>query len=90
MVGVKNFYFQTHDELRNLFEGKESDNNDIEVGVNIDSPTPIKILGSAIETNPFAKPVRAVKTLQRSTPKAISLGLLTMSAKTPIKRPAIE
>ena len=62
----------------------------MEVGVNIDSPTPINILGKAIEINPFAAPVKAVKTLQRTTPKAISLGLLTISAKTPMKSPAIE
>ena len=62
----------------------------MEVGVNIDSPTPINILGRAIETNPFAAPVRAVNILQRTTPNAISLGLLTISARTPIKRPATE
>ena len=35
-------------------EGKESDNKDIEVGVNIDSPMPINILGRAIDMKPFA------------------------------------
>ena len=70
--------------------GNESDKRDIDVGVKIDSPTPINILGSAIDIKPLAAPVRAVKTLHKTTPNAMSFGLLTMSAKTPIKSPAIE
>ena len=62
----------------------------MEVGVNIDSPTPINILGKAIEIKPLAAPVKAVNMLQSTTPKAISLGLFTISASTPIKRPATE
>ena len=71
-------------------EGKESDNKDIEVGVNIDSPMPINILGRAIDMKPFAAPVKAVNTLHKITPNAISLGLLTISANTPMNNPAIE
>ena len=62
----------------------------MDVGVNIDSPTPINILGRAMVTKPLAAPVNAVNTLQSTTPKAINLGLFTISAKTPIKSPAIE
>ena len=62
----------------------------MEVGVSIDSPTPINILGRAIEIKPLAAPVKAVNTLQITTPKAINFGLFTMSAKTPIKSPATE
>jgi hypothetical protein len=62
----------------------------MDVGVRIDSPTPINILGKAMDIKPFAAPVNAVKRLHITTPKAISLGLFTMSASTPIKRPAIE
>ena len=67
-----------------------SDKSDIDVGVSMDSPTPINILGIAMETNPFATPVKAVKTLHNATPKAMSLGRLTISAKTPINNPAME
>ena len=73
-----------------LLDGNESESRDIDVGVRIDSPTPINILGTAIETKPFAAPVSAVNTLHNTTPKAISFGLFTMSARTPMKRPAIE
>ena len=45
----------------------------MEVGVNIDSPTPINILGRAIEIKPLAAPVKAVNMLQSITPKAINL-----------------
>ena len=62
----------------------------MEVGVKIDSPTPINILGIAIVTNPLALPVRAVKTLHKTTPNAINLGLLTVSANTPINNPITE
>ena len=62
----------------------------MDVGVRIDSPTPINILGSAIDMNPLAAPVRAVKILHKTTPNAMSFGLFTISARTPINRPAIE
>ena len=54
-----------------FFDGNESDKRDIDVGVRIDSPTPINILGIAIDINPLAAPVRAVKILHKTTPNAM-------------------
>ena len=62
----------------------------MEVGVNIDSPTPINILGRASVINPFAAPDAIVKILHRTTPKAINFDLFTLSASAPINKPIIE
>ena len=62
----------------------------MEVGVIIDSPTPINILGKARVMKLLAAPEATVKILQRTTPKAINLDLFTRSAKAPINKPIIE
>ena len=63
---------------------------DMDVGVKIDSPTPMKALGIAMLINPLAAPVNAVKILHSRTPNPINLGLLYLSASVPMNNPIIE
>ena len=60
------------------------------VGVSIDSPTPINILGRSNIQKPLAIPVAAVNNDQRATPNAINLGLCTRSAIAPMITPITE
>ena len=47
---------------------------DMDVGVKIDSPTPMKALGIAMLINPLAAPVNAVKILSSKAELRIELG----------------
>jgi hypothetical protein len=69
---------------------KRSDSIDIVLGVNADSPTPIRALAKIKCEKFLATPVKAVIKLHKNTPTAAIFILLNLSPRTPINIPKTE